>query len=220
MIVSRSRTPDPPFPPISVAGVVIQIDSFLTILGLTFDKKLSFEHHLRALASRLSQQLGVLRKCWRSFGDPMLVHKCFWSFMLPVMEYCSPVWASAAAGHLRLLDTIVRSVAFMSAGLVKCDLHHRRDVASLCVFYKIVNNERHALTHFVPPPYAPLRRTRQAQAAHRHAREIPRSTTQHHARSFFVRVSELWNSLDGNVFDGQSLPTFKSRTNKFLLRQI
>ena len=168
---------------------------------------------------RLSQQLGVLRKCWRSFGETTLIHKCFWSFMLPLLEYCSPVWASAAASHLRLLDTIVQSVAFMSAGQVKCDLHHRRDVASLCVFFKILNTEHHPLSHFLPPPYAPARRTRHAEAAHRFARQIPRCTTQHHARSFFVRIPVLWNSLENNVFGGQSLNSFKSRTNKFLLSQ-
>ena len=219
MVASRSRTLDPPFTPITLEGVIVKVDCSLTILGVTFDQKLSFESHLRTLTTRLSQQLGVLRKCWKSFGDPMLIHKCFWSFILPVVEYCSPVWASAAAGHLRLLDTIVKSVVFMSAGQVKCDLNHRRDVASLCVFYKILNTEHHPLSHFVPPPYAPVRRTRHAEAAHRFARQIPRSASQHHARSFFVRVSELWNSLENEEFGGQNLNSFKNRTNKFLLRQ-
>ena len=75
MIVSRSRTFDPPFPPILVDGVEIQIDSSLTILGLTFDGKLTFEAHLRNQAGRLSQQLGLLRKCWKSFGDTTLVRE-------------------------------------------------------------------------------------------------------------------------------------------------
>ena len=161
----------------------------------------------------------MLRKCWKSFGDVSLIHKCFWSFMLPVLEYCSPVWASAASGHLRLLDTIVKSVVFMSAGQVRCDLHHRRDVASLCVFYKIMNNEYHPLSRFVPPPYVPARRTRQAEAAHRFALQIPRYASEHHSRSFFVRIPQIWNTLNENVFGGQNLSTFKSRTHKYLLSQ-
>ena len=33
-----------------------------------------------------------------------------WAFILPVLEYCSPVWMSAATSHLSLLDRVVSQV--------------------------------------------------------------------------------------------------------------
>ena len=45
------------------------------------------------------------------FRDVAAVAKCFWAFILPVLEYCSPVWMSAATSHLSLLDRVVAKLA-------------------------------------------------------------------------------------------------------------
>ena len=47
----------------------------------------------------------------------MLIGRCFWGFVLPVLEYCSAVWCSAADTHLKLLDRVVSGACFL-AGLV------------------------------------------------------------------------------------------------------
>ena len=70
------------------------------------------------------------------FGDVSVVAKCFWAFILPVLEYCSPVWMSAASSHLLLLDRVGR-VSQLGGESVSYDLLHRRKVAFLCVFFKI-----------------------------------------------------------------------------------
>ena len=44
---------------------------------------------------------------WVFFRDVAVVAKCFWAFILPVLEYCSPVWMSAVTSHLSLLDRVV-----------------------------------------------------------------------------------------------------------------
>ena len=64
------------------------------------------------------------------FRDVTVVAKCFWAFILPVLEYSSPVWMSAATSHLSLLDRVVSQVGRLSGGSVSCDLWHRRKVAS------------------------------------------------------------------------------------------
>ena len=51
-----------------------------------------------------------------------------------MLEFCSPVWMSAAASHLGLLDRVVSNAIRISDGLVVCDLEHRRRVAALCMF--------------------------------------------------------------------------------------
>ena len=78
-------------------------------------------------------------------GDPVLVSRCFWSFLLSVLEYCSHIWISAAASHLGLLDRVVSNAVRFSDGQVVCNLKHRRRVAALCMFHKIYCNSKHAL---------------------------------------------------------------------------
>ena len=79
----------------------------LVILGVPFDYKLTFEKNLRSVSRAASQRLGISRKSWRIFHDRLLLGRCFRGFILPVLEYCSAVWCSAADEHLKLLDSVV-----------------------------------------------------------------------------------------------------------------
>ena len=67
----------------------------------------------------------------------LLLGRCFRGFILPVVEYCSAVWCSAADTHLRLLDRVVSGTSFLTGGVFACDLAHRRSVSVLCMLYKI-----------------------------------------------------------------------------------
>ena len=89
--------------------------------------------------------------------DVAVVAKCFWAFILPVLEYCSSVWMSAATSHLSLFDRVVGQVSRLSGGSVSCDLWHRCKVASLCVFFKIDSLVDHPVSGFYPALYV-LRR--------------------------------------------------------------
>ena len=81
--------------------------SLIDILGMTFDSKMTFEKHLRSVSGAASQRLGILRKSWRVFHDRSLFRRCIRGFVLPVLEYRSAVWGSAANTHLKLLDRVV-----------------------------------------------------------------------------------------------------------------
>ena len=117
----------------------------LDILGVTFDSKLTFEKHLCSVSRAASQRLCILRKSWRVFQVRLLIGRCFWGFVLPVLLYCSAVWCSAADTHLKLLDRVVSGACFIAGGVLNCDLSHRRSVAVLCMLYKIRCNPMHPL---------------------------------------------------------------------------
>ena len=74
------------------------------------------------------------------FHDRSLLLRSFWSFVLPVLEYCSVVWCSAADSHLKLLDRVVRSAGFLAGGVLECNLGHRRSVAEVCMLFMIKSN--------------------------------------------------------------------------------
>ena len=127
----------PRSPPLTIGGTVLKESDDLDILGMIFDSRMTFKKHRRLVSRAASQRLGILRKSWRVFHDRLLLGRCFYSFVLPVLEYCSAVWCSAADTHLKLLDRVVSGACFLAGGLLQCDLAHRRSVAVLCMIYKI-----------------------------------------------------------------------------------
>ena len=181
MIVSRSLTMHPQSPPLTIGRTVLIESDDLVILGVTFDSNLtSFEKHLRLVSRVASQRLCILRKSWRVFHDRSLLVRCFWSFILPVLKYCSALWCSAADTDLKLLDRAVSDAWFVTAGVFECDIAHRRSVAVLCMLYKIMCNPMHPLNDALPGSYVPVLVTRGALVARRYTYappgEEPRST--------------------------------------------
>ena len=174
MIVSRSRTMHPQLPPLTIGGTVLKESDDLVILGVTFDSKMTFEKHLCSVSRAASQRLGILRKSWRVFHDRALLGRCFRGFVLPVLEYFSAVWCSAADSHPKLLDRAVSGARFLTGGAFECDISHRRSVVVLCMLYKIRCNPVYPLNGALPGPYVPVRVTRGALVTHRYTYAPPR----------------------------------------------
>ena len=216
MIISRSRTSDPPHPALSINNVVLANSSSLKILGVIFDSRLTFELHIRQMVSSASQKIGIIRKGFSLFHDNNINKVCFISFLLPILEYCAPVWSSAAQCHLKLIDKVLSRVRFLCNDANSVDLSHRRSVGALCLFYKIYMNPNHQLHSVLPESYVPARSTRYASAAHRHTLKSIRCRTGQFSRCFMPSTVELWNSLPDTVFEGGTLQSFKSSVNLLL----
>ena len=107
MLISCSR---------AVEHLVIDGSIVEKIFGAILDSKLASESK--------SEQFFCLKegryfeKTMSVFQDVAVVAKCFWAFILPVLEYCSPVWMSAATSHLLLLVHVVGRVRQLSVGSV------------------------------------------------------------------------------------------------------
>ena len=158
----------------------------------------------------------MINKLFILFHDKFLIGRCFWGFVLPVWEYCSAVWCSAADTHLNLLDRVVSSACFLAGGVLNCDLSHRQSVTVLCMLYKIRCNPKHPLCGALPVPYVPVRVTHDSLIAHRYTFVLPRCRTSQYCRTFIPLSVSLWNDLVDPVFDGVGLAGFKSRSNAFL----
>ena len=146
---------------------------------------MSFEKHLRSVSIAASQRLCILRKTWRVFHDRSVLGRCFRGFILPVLDYCSAVWCSAANTHLKLLDRAVSGARFLTGGVFECDIAHRRSVTVICMLYKIRCKAMHPLNAALPGPYVPVRVTRGALVAHRYTYAPPRCRTSQYSRLLF-----------------------------------
>ena len=64
---------------------------------------------------------------------------------MPVLEYCSAVWCSAADTHLKLLGRVVNGARFLTGGVFEGDIARHRSVAVLFMLYKIRFNPMQTL---------------------------------------------------------------------------
>ena len=90
------------FPNLVFDSTVVERVTELKDLGVALDTKLSFENHIRSIAASASSKCGIMSKAVYLFCEEVL-----WE--LPLLEYCSPVWMSAAASHFGLLDPFCKT---------------------------------------------------------------------------------------------------------------
>ena len=113
--------------------------------GLKLNTYLTFEVHVRSIVSRVSQRIFILRFVKRVFVETSVLLRCYYAFVLPIIEYCSQVWGSAAECHLQRLERQVYSVAKLCNDQTFLSLCHRRHVNALCMLCKVNSNSNHCL---------------------------------------------------------------------------
>ena len=133
LVVSRSRTVNPPHDDLVPPEVSICASPNLVIRGVKFDSSLTFEDLVRSIISRVSQTIGILMLVKRVIVDTSVLLRCYYAFIFPILEYCSAVWGSAAECHLQLLERQVYSVARLCPDQTSLSLCHRCRVAALCI---------------------------------------------------------------------------------------
>ena len=137
------------------------------------------------------------------------------------MEYCSRVWVGAPSCYLELLDKLQKRVCRTVGPSLAASLEHlahRRNVASLSLFYRYYfgrcSSEQAQL---IPLPYSKGRSNRYSDRLHDCSVTIPRCYKDVYVNSSFPRTASLWNSLPI-----ESLPLtcdlndFKSKINRHL----
>ena len=133
-----------------------------------------------------------------------------------LFEYCSVVWASAAPTHLNMLNRVFISARFMLRQNISLD--HRRNVAALCIFFKIFNHPEHPMHARLPAPANFVRRTRRNQRLNsRSLRSALSPNSVQFNRTFIPSTIEVWNSLPQALVDAATMDSFKRGVNRHLL---
>ena len=108
-VVCRPRTLNTPHGDLIVCGVSIRTSHNIDILGM----KLTVSSSSKTMCVVLFLvSLKELAFCvwWNVYMWIPVLFRWYYAFVLPILEYCSPVWGSAAECHLQLLGCKVYSV--------------------------------------------------------------------------------------------------------------
>ena len=196
--------------------------NFDKLLGLKITPKLEWRSYIEAIGIPAGKMVSSFFRS-RKFLTPAAILYLYKSQIRPTMEYCSHIWAGSCNNVLSVLDDIqkrFRALVGDELYLTLPSLSHRRNVASLSLFYRYFHGRCSGELHeSVPRGRTFSRRTRFALECetHPHYLNIPYIRTKFHAESFMPRVSKLWNKLPSTCFPAEyNLQTFKSRVNKHL----
>ena len=102
------------------------------------DVKMDGGSYIISIVKTASKKIGALIRSMK-FLSPEVALYLYKSTIRPCMEYCCHVWAGAPSCYLELLDKlqkrICRTVGLSLAASLE-PLAHRRNVASLSLFYR------------------------------------------------------------------------------------
>ena len=192
------------------------------ILGVIYDKTLSYKSHIEKVARTASGKLAMLRRIsW--LLDQQGRETLYKAQVRSLLEYSPLTWGGAAAKHLALLDQVQRrarriiedSVPRVASNLQ--NLQQRRDVAGLTTMFKI---QQMNTVHLQPlrQPARQVQRTTRTVVQTPEALAEPRCRTQHQQRQFIPKYVRMWNNyltIHPNIAR-HKLQSFKCHVNDWV----
>ena len=206
---------------VKMAGSILEEKSSIKMLGLTFSSKLDWGSYIISIAKTASKKIGALI-CSMKFLSSKVALYLYKFTICSFMEYCCHVWAGAPSCYLDLLDKLQKRICRIVGPLLAASLEplaHRRNVASLSLFYRYYFGRCSSeLAQLVPLPFCRWKPTRYSDRLHDFSVTIPRLYKDVYVNSFFPRTAKLWNSLPIECFPlTYDLSCYKSRINRHLL---
>ena len=123
---------------VKMGGSILEEKSSFKMLGLTLSSKLDWSSYIISIAKTSSKKIGALIRSMK-FLSPEVVLYLYKSNIRPCMEYCIQVWAGAPSCYLDLLDKLQKRICRIVGPSLAASLEplaHRRNVASLSLFYR------------------------------------------------------------------------------------
>jgi ribonucleases P/MRP protein subunit RPP40 len=182
-------------------------------LGVIFDDNLSFTNHISSIIGKARQRLFLLRKSFITKDVGILI-LAFKTYVLPILEYCSPVWSPCQLHDIKRIESVQRGFTkkllgyealtyperLIKAGL--CSLELRRLRSDLVYCYRIVHGQ-------LKVDGILELETRNVTRGHpwKLRASKPRLNTRLHFYEY--RVIKVWNSLTPALVCASTVDSFK-----------
>lgn len=181
-------------------------------LGVLFDCNLSFATYITSITGKAKQRLYLLNKSFIT-KDPDTLIFAFKTYILPILDYCSPIWSPWHIADITRIESVQRLFTKKLLGyellsykerLTKsglCGLELRRVRADLILCYKILHGFVRIKTILELDP---------SNLTRGHCWKLkavkPRLDTRLHF--FQYRVVKIWNKLKAETVCSTTLSSF------------
>ena len=156
-LVSFDRSKNTGAIDVKMDGSVLEEKTSFKMLGLTFSSKLDWGSYIDSIAKTASKKIGALIRSMKFLSAEVALY-LYKSTIRPCMEYCCHIWAGAPNCYLELLGKLQKQICRTvgpSHAVSLEPLGHRRNVASLSLFYRYYFGRCSSeLTQLVPLPYS------------------------------------------------------------------
>ena len=136
---------------------LLEKKSSFQVLGVTFSSKLDWGSNILSVAKTSSKKIGALI-CSIKFLSPEVALYLYKFPIPPCMEYCYHAQAGTPSCYLKLLDELQKRISRNVGPSLATSLEslaHRRNVASLSLFYRYYFGRCSSkLAQFAPLPYS------------------------------------------------------------------
>ena len=162
---------------VKIGRSVLEEKSSFKMLGSNFSSKLDWGSYIISTAKTASKEIGASIRSMK-FLSPEVALYLYKSTIQPCMQYCHHIWAGAPGHYLELLDKIQKRICWTADPSLAASLEplaHRRNVASLSLFYRYYFGRCSSeVAELVPLPYSRCRSNRYSDRLHDFSVTIPR----------------------------------------------
>lgn len=194
-------------------GTRLQEVTETKLLGVCFDRSLSFRPHVDYVCKRANRLRGFITRTSKAMPHHAFC-ALFTALVLPVLEYCSTIWSPHQTDLQKRLESVQRKASKTALHIKDratklpyerrlqtlrwSRLDRRRLFSRRVLLYKFLHGD-------CPIPEGYLRRSRRDPL--RLEQRLARTTSASH--SLFILAPELWNPLPVDARRAQSVGEFK-----------
>ncbi|MCY3928347.1 MAG: reverse transcriptase family protein [Acidobacteria bacterium] len=208
--------------PYNMQNVPLEIVVQHNYLGVCIHQKLSWHSHIEILCNKANRLLGFLQR--NLYHCPSYLRElAYRQLILPILDYCSPIWDPHQSGLIHKLEMVQHraarfvlnqpwnrhhpdSISQMLHELKWPSLQDRRKQARLVLLFKIMND-----LICIPPQYLPIKFPLSSTRAHHPLKlQQPCARTDVYRCSFLPRTIPDWNRLPINNIKELNLTSFKN----------
>lgn len=90
----------------TVNNTAIERVSHIKDLGVIMNERMTYNNHIEHIIAKAKSRLIWIKRFSREFDDPWVIKRLFETFVLPIVEYASPIWSPDNITHINAIESI------------------------------------------------------------------------------------------------------------------
>ena len=221
LVGTHQRTTEADDLVIEVSNTRLERVNKFKYLGVLLDNTLSWKDHIEYIGHKISSRLGILLRSRKALPKPTF-QMLYNTLVLPLLDYCSPVWDSCGVGSKAYLDKLNRHAACIIEGpsigaeelksaLGWHSLQARRNYLKCVLVHKCL--------HGIAPPYllSEFRHAHLFRGYNTKSRDLlrpPFAKTTKYQGSFRINGARTYNTLPRIIRQVETLSEFKIKLKR------